>query len=93
MVKKNQVVGITGIDTRNLTNFIRDKGAPKGTISFYNKKKLNIKKLTKMTNKWSGLKNLDLAKKVTTKKNYLWQDYKTWKKERGYLKNKKNYYM
>ena len=34
---KNKIVGITGIDTRNLTNFIRDKGAPKGTIS-YNKK-------------------------------------------------------
>ena len=33
-LKKNKIVGITGIDTRNLTNFIRDKGAPKGTISF-----------------------------------------------------------
>jgi len=88
-LKKNKIVGITGVDTRNLTNFIRDKGAPKGTISFYNKNKLNIKKLVKMTNKWSGLKNLDLAKQVTTKKSYLWQDYKTWKKEEGYLKNKK----
>ena len=76
-LQKNKIVGITGIDTRNLTNFIRDKGAPKGTISFYNKKKLNIKKLIKITNKWSGLKDLDLAKKVTTKKNYSWQDYKT----------------
>jgi len=27
---------------------------------------------------------------VTTKKNYLWQNYKTWKKENGYLKNKKS---
>ena len=92
-LKKNKIVGITGIDTRNLTNFIRDKGAPKGTISFYDKEKLNIKKLVKITNKWSGLKNLDLAKQVSTKKNYLWQDYKTWKKESGYLKNKKNYCM
>ena len=33
-VKKNKIVGITGVDTRNLRNFIRDKGAPKGTISF-----------------------------------------------------------
>ena len=70
-LKKNKIVGITGIDTRNITNLIRDKGAPKGTISFYNKNKLNIKKLIKITNKWSGLKNLDLAKMVTTKKNYL----------------------
>ena len=40
---KNKIVGITGIDTRNLTNFIRDKGAPKGTIS-YNKKEYSIQK-------------------------------------------------
>ena len=33
-LKKNKIVGITGLDTRSLTNFIRDKGAPKGTISF-----------------------------------------------------------
>ena len=85
-------MGITGIDTRNLTNFIRDEGAPKGTISYYKKNKLNIKKLFKITNDWSGLKNLDLAKQVTTK-NYLWQDYKTWKKGDGFLKNKKIDYM
>ena len=68
MVKKNQVVGITGIDTRNLTNFIRDKGAPKGTISFLKNGRFNINKILKDTKKWSGLKNLDLAKQVTTKK-------------------------
>ena len=88
-LKKNKIVGITGIDTRNLTNFIRDKGAPKGTVSYNKRNKLSIKKLLKITNNWNGLKNLDLAKQVTTKKNYLWQDYKTWKKGTGFLKNKK----
>ena len=88
-LKKNKIVGITGIDTRNLTNFIRDEGAPKGTISFSTKSKFNIKDLIKSTNKWSGLKNLDLAKKVSTKKNYSWVGLKTWKKNEGYLKNKK----
>ena len=73
-LKKNKIVGITGIDTRNLTSFIRDKGAPKGTISFSKKSKFNIKDLIKSTNKWSGLKNLDLAKKVSTKKIILGQD-------------------
>ena len=29
-LKKNEIVGIAGIDTRSLTNFIRDKGALKG---------------------------------------------------------------
>ena len=41
-LKKNKITGITGIDTRNLTSYIRDKGAPKGTISFSKKNKFNI---------------------------------------------------
>ena len=90
-LKKNHIVGITGVDTRNLTNFIRDKGAPKGTISFTKKGKFNFKKILKYTQKWSGLKNLDLAKKVTTKKNYIWKNLKTWKKGEGFVKNKKNF--
>ncbi len=88
-LKKNHIVGITGVDTRNLTNFIRDKGAPKGTIFFSKKGSFNFKKILKNTQKWSGLKNLDLAKKVTTKKNYIWKDLKTWKKGKGFIKNKK----
>ena len=88
-LKKNKIVGITGIDTRNLTNTIRDKGAPKGTISFAKNGKFNIKKLHNKTQKWSGLKNLDLAEKVSTNKTYLWKDLKTWKKKDGFVKNKK----
>ena len=89
-LKKNKIVGITGLDTRSLTNFIRDKGAPKGTIAFSKNRKFNISKLTNLTIKWSGLKNLDLAEKVTTTKNYIWKGLKTWKKETGYKKNSKN---
>ena len=88
-LKKNHIIGITGVDTRNLTNFIRDKGAPKGTISFFKNGKFDVKKLLKTTKSWCGLKNLDLAQKVTTKKNYIWRDLKTWKKGEGYIKNKK----
>ena len=89
-LKKNKIVGITGLDTRSLTNFIRDKGAPKGTIAYSKKGKFNISKLTNLTIKWSGLKNLDIAEAVTTPKNYIWKGLKTWKKEIGYKKNTKN---
>ena len=89
-LKKNKIVGIIGLDTRSLTNIIRDKGAPKGTISFSKKGKFNISKLYNITSKWSGLNNLDLAEEVSTKKNYLWKGFKTWKKGLGYKKNKKN---
>jgi len=87
-LKKNKIVGITGFDTRSLTNVIRDKGAPKGTISFSKNGKFNIEKLKKLSNRWSGLKNLDLAEKVTTKKNYKWSGLNTWSKENRFLKNK-----
>ena len=91
-LKKNKIVGITGLDTRNLTNFIRDEGAPKGTIAYSKNGKFNIKKLSNTTIKWSGLKNLDLAQVVSTKKNYTWKGFKTWKKEDGFKKNNKNIY-
>ena len=35
------------------------------------------KKILKNTKRWSGLKNLDLAKQVTTKRSYIWQGFKT----------------
>jgi carbamoyl-phosphate synthase small subunit len=88
-LKQNKIVGITGLDTRSLTNSIRDKGAPKGTISFSKKGAFNINKLVNVTTEWNGLKNLDLAEQVTTAKNYVWPGFKIWKKEAGYLKNKK----
>ena len=88
-LKKHRVVGITGLDTRGLTNFIRDKGAPKGTVSNNKKGNFNLKKLINSSVKWSGLKGLDLAQTVTTKKKYIWQGFKTWEKEKGFEKNKK----
>ena len=88
-LKKNKIVGITGLDTRSLTNFIRDKGAPKGTISNNKKGNFNIKKLINISIKWPGLNGLDLAKDVTTKKAYTWKGLKTWEKGKGFKKNKK----
>jgi len=91
-LKKNKIVGITGLDTRSLTNFIRDEGAPKGTIAHSKTGKFNISKLTNSTIKWSGLKNLDLAEKVSTSKDYIWKGLKTWKKKTGYKKNGKTFF-
>ncbi len=89
-LKKNRIVGLTGIDTRSLTNFIRDKGAPKGTLKKSKNGKFNIKKLLNQSIKWHGLNGLDLAKNVSTRKKYNWNNLKTWKKDVGFEKNKKN---
>ena len=86
-LKLKKVIAITGIDTRKLTNLIRNKGARKGTIQFLKSGKHNIKELKKTTEKWGGLLNLDLAKKVTCKKIYSWSSLKTWDKIYGYKKN------
>ena len=91
-LKKNKIVGITGLDTRSLTNFIRDKGAPRGTISNNKSGKFNIKKLIKKTTNWPGLNGMDLAQEVSTIKNYNWKGLKTWNKEQGYKKNNKKKY-
>ena len=88
-LKKNKIVGITGLDTRSLTNYIRDKGAPKGTISNNKTGKFNINKLIRTSIKWPGLNGMDLAEVVTTQKSYTWKGLKTWSKKNGYLKNKK----
>ena len=90
-LKKNKIVGITGLDTRSLTNYIRDMGAPKGTISNNKKGNFNIKKLLNNSTKWPGLNGLDLAQEVTTKKIYKWKGLKTWKKGKGFEKNKKKF--
>ena len=87
-LKKHKIVGLTGIDTRSLTNFIRDNGAPKGTIEINKSGKLNIKKLLNKSVRWHGLNGLDLAKNVSTKTKYNWSNFKTWKKETGFQKNK-----
>ncbi len=89
-LRKRKIVGIVNLDTRIITNYIRDKGAPKGVIQFSKKGKHNIKDLVKKSKSWKGLLGLDLAQKVTCKKIYTWNSLKSWDKKRGYLKNKKN---
>jgi len=89
-LKKRKIVGIVNLDTRIITNYIRDKGAPKGIIQFSKKGKHNIKDLVKKSKSWKGLLGLDLAQKVTCKNIYTWNSLKSWDKKGGYLKNKKN---
>tara|TARA_Y100001970_G_scaffold177772_1_gene216609 strand:- start:5057 stop:6256 length:1200 start_codon:yes stop_codon:yes gene_type:complete len=91
-LKKRKIVGIVGLDTRVITNYIRDKGAPKGTIQFSKKGNHNLKKLRNKSQSWTGLLGLDLAKKVSCKNTYNWSSLKSWDKIDGYKKNKKNKY-
>ena len=91
-LKKRKIVGIVGLDTRIITNYIRDKGAPKGTIQFSSKGEHDLKKLLEKSKSWSGLLGLDLAKKVSCKSIYSWSSLKSWNKNKGYTKNKNDKY-
>ncbi len=86
-LKDNGLTGVCGIDTRALTRYIRDNGAPKGVIAHSKDCKFNLKKLHKMAQDWPGLEGLDLAKDVSCSKSYNW-DETTWTTEEGYGKQK-----
>jgi carbamoyl-phosphate synthase small subunit len=67
-LKKKDIPGICNVDTREITNSIRDFGAPKGSLSTL--PKVKISDLKNNNRNWSGLNGLDLAKEVTCTKSY-----------------------
>jgi carbamoyl-phosphate synthase small subunit len=67
-LKKNDIPGICNVDTREITNSIRDFGAPKGSLSTL--PKVKISDLKNNNRNWPGLSGLDLAKEVTCTKPY-----------------------
>ena len=71
-----ETVAISDIDTRKLTSRIRKEGAQSAAI--ITGKNISEQKAISLAQKFSGLKGLDLAKKVTTKKPYSW-DQSEWR--------------
>ena len=66
---KNRVVGLEGIDTRQLVRHIREQGAMRGIIS---STELRTSELRKKLDRYPGLVGRDIVKPVTTKKPYRW---------------------
>ena len=79
-LKKNKIVGIRSIDTRALTKHLRDNGAMNGVISTVD---LNPANLVKKANKFPSMEGLDLAKEVTCKEQYSWNQG-LWDLGKGY---------
>ena len=76
-LQDNHVVGIYGIDTRALTNIIRNKGLINGTI-VHNKNGINEYETYLQEAKiFNGVNNQDLAKLVTCEKEFLWNEKET----------------
>ncbi|TXL14974.1 carbamoyl-phosphate synthase small subunit [Methylococcaceae bacterium HT4] len=80
-LQDNNVVAIAGIDTRQLTRLLRDKGAQRGCIMAGESVDEALAK--KAIDAFSGLKGMDLAKQVTVKESYQWTE-NTWDLQQGY---------
>ena len=81
-LKRENVVAIADIDTRKLTRMLRDKGAQDGCIIAG---KIDEKAALKAAQDFPGLKGMDLAKVVSCKQNYGW-DETVWTLGKGYGK-------
>lgn len=84
-LKEHNLPGVSGIDTRALTRMIRDKGAPNAVICHNAQGEFDLEALHKQALSWPGLKGMDLAKEVTCKKPYDWNE-KCWSLVDGYTK-------
>ena len=67
---KHDVMAISGVDTRQITSILREKGAQNCCIGALSK--ISEKDAIQKAKNFSGLEGLDLAKVVSTKENYLW---------------------
>ncbi|WP_428488547.1 glutamine-hydrolyzing carbamoyl-phosphate synthase small subunit [Rhodopila sp.] len=70
------VTGIAGIDTRALTIRIREHGAPAGVLAFPANGRFDVGALRAQAAKWPGLEGMDLAKQVTCRQSYQWNETK-----------------
>ena len=82
-LKRFDMPGISGIDTRALTSRIRDGGAPKGVIAYSADGKFDLEALLKQAQEWPGLDGLDLAKNVSCTQTYQWTET-LWDLKEGY---------
>lgn len=67
-----KIVGLSGVDTRALTAFIRDNGMPNGVIAHDPAGEFDIPALTKQAQDWAGLLGADLAKDVASTEAFDW---------------------
>jgi carbamoyl-phosphate synthase small subunit len=68
------IPGLSGIDTRALTARIRDGGAPNGVICHRADGRFDIPALKAQAAGWPGLEGMDLAKEVTTRQTFAWDE-------------------
>jgi carbamoyl-phosphate synthase small subunit len=71
-LRRENVVAIAGIDTRKLTRLLREKGTQNGCIMAG--VSADASDALKQARAFPGLKGMDLAKVVSTRERYEWQE-------------------
>ncbi len=82
-LKKRGIIGLSGIDTRALTAWIREHGAPNAVIAHEPSGQFDLEALKAKARAWSGLEGLDLAIEATSGQSSRW-DEKPWVWNEGY---------
>jgi carbamoyl-phosphate synthase small subunit len=82
-LKARGLIGLSGIDTRALTTFIRDKGMPNAVIAHAPDGKFDLEKLKAKAKVWPGLVGMDLVPQATSSTRSEW-DGTTWQPETGF---------
>ena len=75
-LERGRVVAIAGIDTRKLTRLLREKGAQAGCIMTGDQ--VDEAAAVKLARKFPGLKGMDLAKVVSAKRSFQWNEGTVW---------------
>ncbi|HEY0836337.1 MAG TPA: glutamine-hydrolyzing carbamoyl-phosphate synthase small subunit [Azospirillum sp.] len=82
-LKSFGLIGLAGVDTRRLTRRIRDLGAPNGVVAHDPKGAFDLDALRAKAAGWPGLEGMDLAKDVSCRQTYGW-DEAAWTLGKGY---------
>jgi carbamoyl-phosphate synthase small subunit len=75
-LERSKTVAIAGIDTRRLTRILRERGAQAGCIM--TGEKIDPAAAVRAAGKFPGLKGMDLAKVVSVKRPYQWNEGSQW---------------
>ena len=73
-LRKYNLLGMGGVDTRRLTRAIRMLGAPHVALAHNTNGDFDTAELIQKAKSFSGLEGLDLAKKVTCHQTYKWDE-------------------
>ncbi|AGA64160.1 Carbamoyl-phosphate synthase small chain [Liberibacter crescens BT-1] len=82
-LKEHGIIGLSGVDTRALTIWIRKKGVPNAVIAHHPSGDFDIGALRERAKIWCGLKGCDLAKVVTSEQNIKWLE-RSWQWNKKY---------